>query len=161
MTDQRLSVSKISNFQFCENSIYKKTATPQKWYYTVASPQVILPTSNQTGEAMNTLSSRSTISCAFSKSINHVANLNSKGREWGIIYLRGTNSISKIILSLLYNRMFSLFVFLTLYLFWNPKWWKQEKWCEQNGRGLESYLEITTIHQRQLKLNWKTTMLRV
>lgn len=41
----------------------------------------------------------------------------------------------KLSCSLSYNRMFSLFVFLTLYLFWNPKWWEQGKWCEQNGRG--------------------------
>lgn len=103
------------------------------------------------------------ISWAFSKPINQVANPNPKEREWGVynFYLWGTDSISKIILFFIIQQdVFSICFSYPVFIL-KPKMMGARKmmWTKMGG-GLESYLEITTIHHWQLKLNWKTTSLK-
>ena len=86
---------------------------------------------------------------------------NHKDREWGVYNFSLTR----------YRQHFQNYLVLYhttecfLYLFFLPCIYSEtqndgskENDVNKTGGGLESYLEITTIHHRQLKLNWKTTM---
>lgn len=92
--------------------------------------------------------------------IDHIANIHSKDREWSIIFIYEVpTAFPKLSCFLLYNRMFYLSFLLYIYSETQNDGNKEND-VNKMGRELESYLEITAIHQGQLKLNWKTTMLK-